>query len=61
MMKAIINYLKGARRELLKVTWPSRKETIKLTIAVIVFSLVFVLFTTVVDFGLDELFEEIIL
>ncbi|HIA91744.1 TPA: preprotein translocase subunit SecE [Candidatus Saccharibacteria bacterium] len=60
-MKKIINYLKGARRELSKVTWPSRKESTKLTIAVVVFTLVFVLFTTVIDYGLDQVFDKVIL
>lgn len=60
-MKAIWKYLKGARRELKKVTWPSRKEAIKLTFAVVVFTLVFVIFTSIVDYGLDRAFEKIIL
>ena len=60
-MKFIFNYLKGARRELKKVTWTSRREAIKLTFAVIVFTLVFVIFTAIIDYGLDKAFEKIIL
>lgn len=60
-MKALFRYLRGARQELKKVTWPSRHEALKLTGAVIVFSIVFALFMSVVDFGLDQVFERLIL
>lgn len=56
-----VSYLKGARQELKKVTWPSRKETVNLTFAVVVFTLVLVIITTVMDYGLGKVFERIIL
>lgn len=60
-MKPIVKYIKGAQRELKKVTWPSRKEATKLTFAVIVYTLAFVIFLALVDYGLGIVFENIIL
>lgn len=57
----LLNYFQASWKELRQVTWPNRKETIKLTTAVIIFALVFGLFITVVDYGLDKLFRFIIL
>ncbi|KKW20689.1 MAG: hypothetical protein UY64_C0040G0015 [Parcubacteria group bacterium GW2011_GWA1_51_12] len=39
MFQRFVNYIKEARIELLKVTWPTRQETAKYTIAVIFVSL----------------------
>lgn len=57
----LINYFRASWREVRQVTWPNRKETTKLTMAVIMFALVFGVFITVVDYGLDKLFRYIIL
>jgi preprotein translocase SecE subunit len=43
------------------VTWPSRKQTRDLTIAVILFSIAFGAIVALVDFGLDKLFKKVIL
>lgn len=56
-----INYFKGSWAELKLVTWPNRKETRQLTLAVFAFALIFGLFITVVDYGLDKLFKALIL
>ncbi len=47
--------------ELRQVTWPTRKETIKLTFAVIIFSAVFGVAIAIVDYGLDKVFRELLL
>lgn len=39
-MKPFFNYLTASRQELAKVTWPTRRQTIRLTLLVIGFSLV---------------------
>ena len=39
-MKPLIDYLSASRAELAKVTWPNRRQTIRLTIQVVVFSLI---------------------
>ncbi|MBI2096943.1 MAG: preprotein translocase subunit SecE, partial [Candidatus Sungbacteria bacterium] len=35
-----VSYIKEARQELMKVTWPTRRETIQYTAVVIIVSLV---------------------
>jgi preprotein translocase SecE subunit len=43
MVEKIKNYLKDSFNELKKVNWLSKKETVDLTIEVIIFSLIFVI------------------
>jgi len=50
MFSRFINYIKEARIELLKVTWPTRQETAKYTLAVIFVSLAVALFLGGFDF-----------
>ena len=54
-------YFRESARELKQVSWPSRKETWKLTLAVFIFAIIFGLLAAVVDFGLDKLFRKVIL
>ncbi len=54
-------YFANSWNELKRVTWPSRSESIKLTIAVIVFSLFFTVVTALADAGFAWLVERIIL
>ncbi|GAC1370587.1 MAG: hypothetical protein NVSMB39_3530 [Candidatus Saccharimonadales bacterium] len=55
-MKPLIEYFKASRIELTKVTWPNRRATVKLTLTVIVFSLVF----AAILGGLDAIFSGIV-
>ncbi len=55
-MKPLVEYFKASRVELLKVTWPTRRATIKLTLTVIVFSLIF----AAILGGLDAVFTGIV-
>lgn len=48
-------YFVASFKELKNVTWPDRKTAWKLTFTVIVFSAIFAVFTT----GLDYVFEEL--
>lgn len=57
----IPRFIRNAWAEVRQVTWPTRKETIKLTIAVIIFALVFGTLIWIVDYGLEKLFRQIIL
>lgn len=59
--RVIPTYFRGAWQELKLVNWPNRKETVKLTTAVIVFAFVFGLLIAAVDFGLDKVFKELLL
>lgn len=53
-------YFKGAWFELRQVRWPSRKSTWGLTLAVILFSLFFVVIIVLLDLLFKSLFELII-
>lgn len=54
-------YFLNAWRELRQVTWPSRRETWRLTGAVFIFATVFGTVVYFVDKGLDEIFKKVIL
>jgi preprotein translocase SecE subunit len=54
-------YFRNSWRELKLVTWPNRRETFRLTGAVIAFSIVFGGVVAAVDYGLDKLFREVLL
>jgi preprotein translocase SecE subunit len=57
----LINYLRSSWKELRKVTWPDRRATVKLTVAVFIFAIVFGTIIAVADYGLDKLFHKILL
>ncbi|EKO39551.1 MAG: preprotein translocase, SecE subunit [Solidesulfovibrio magneticus str. Maddingley MBC34] len=48
-------FFEQAKGELRKVTWPTREETVKTGIAVLVFSLVMAIYLGVVDMALSRL------
>jgi preprotein translocase subunit SecE len=54
-------YIRNSWKELRKVTWPTRKESRRLTVAVIIFAVVFGVLIAVVDYGLDKIFKRILL
>jgi preprotein translocase subunit SecE len=51
-----LRFLGEVRSEFIKVTWPTRNQTIKLTIIVIAVSAVVSMYA----FGLDLMFEQIL-
>ncbi len=55
------SYFKNSFQELKKVTWPGWKLSLRLTWAVLVFSIFFGVIIAIVDFGLDKLFKKLIL
>lgn len=57
----LINYFIESWREVRQVTWPNRRETAQLTFAVFAFATVFGIIITIVDYGLDKLFKQILL
>lgn len=57
----IPRYLRNAWKELRLVTWPSRRETRRLTGAVLVFAVIFGVLIAAVDYGLDKVFKKVIL
>lgn len=54
-------YFVDSFRELKKVTWPDRKTAWRLTLVVIVFSVAFSIFTTLLDVGFEKLAKQIFL
>ena len=54
----IPKYFRDSYKELKLVTWPNRRETLRLMWAVFIFAIVFGLLITVVDYGLEKLFRE---
>ena len=54
-------YIRNSWRELRQVNWPSWKQSRSLTLAVILFAVVFGLVIAGVDYGLDKLFRQILL
>lgn len=52
-------FVRDSWRELKQVTWPSWRESRRLTAAVILFSIVFGALIALVDFGLDKLFKQL--
>ena len=56
-----LRYIRDSWRELRQVTWPKRKITFQLTLAVFIFAIFFGAIISVVDYGLDKLFKELLL
>jgi len=54
-------YFINAWREVRQVTWPSRRETWRLTLAVFIFAIIFGGLAAGVDKGIDEFFKRVIL
>jgi len=55
-----IQFIKEAKSELTKVVWPTKQEVIRITIAVIILSVVVAAFLGAIDFGLTKLFEYLV-
>jgi len=54
-----LKYIRDSWSELRGVTWPSFRDSRRLTGAVIFFSIIFGLFIAVIDYGLDKVFKEL--
>jgi preprotein translocase subunit SecE len=59
-MSRITRFFKEVKGELLKVVWPSKRDTIRYTALVIVFSITVALILGAADYGLLKLFEKIL-
>ena len=53
-------FLELSKVEIKKVTWPTRKETMVTSVAVVVLVVVMTLFLGVVDFGLSHLIQYVL-
>lgn len=59
-MNKLVNYLKGSREELAKVSWPNRETTVNHTVMVIGISIAVALFLGAVDYVLNKVLEVLI-
>lgn len=59
--RLVPKFLRGAWAEIRQVTWPTRRETIKFTFAVVMFAFFLGALITITDFGLEKLFKEVLL
>jgi len=59
-MKPLVEYFTASRAELAKVTWPTRRQTARLTMLVIVFSLVMAAVLGSLDFLFSTLVQKVI-
>jgi len=55
-----VNYFKESREELKKVVWPTREETIRLTIVVVGVSAGIAAFLGTVDYAFNILLEQLL-
>ncbi len=53
-------FVKETKAELMKVVWPSWAETIRISVAVIILSLIVAAFLGSADFGLSKLVQYLI-
>ena len=56
-MASAAKFLQETRRELNKVTWPTREEIIKMTALVIFISILVGIYIGAIDFGMTKLLE----
>ncbi|OGE86646.1 MAG: preprotein translocase subunit SecE [Candidatus Doudnabacteria bacterium RIFCSPHIGHO2_02_FULL_46_11] len=56
-----IHFIKDVKNELTKVIWPSRQQTIKMTLYVIAISLFVAVILGAIDYGLSEVLERFVL
>lgn len=61
MYKKIKSYIVESYYELKKVNWPSQKETVRLTIIVIILSLFVAVFLGVLDIITSHIIEQLII
>ena len=54
-------FLSASWAEIRQVKWPNRRETTRLTIAELIFSIIFGVSVALLDVGLDKLFKEVII
>lgn len=59
-MSKVFQFFKDVRAELAKVIWPSRQDTLRYTVIIIVFSLVIAAILGAADYGLLKVFEQIL-
>ena len=60
MKEKILNFINDVKKEMEKVTWPTREELMESTKIVIIVSLIISVFTYVVDFLVSKAMQSIL-
>jgi preprotein translocase SecE subunit len=60
-LKPLLEYLSASRAELAKVTWPNRRQTARLTILVVLFSLVMAAVLGALDWVFLTIIQKVII
>jgi len=60
-VRLIPRFFRESWEEVRQVTWPNRRDTFRLTLAVFIFSITFGLVIAIVDFGLSKVFRSLLL
>jgi preprotein translocase subunit SecE len=60
-LKPLFEYIAASRAELAKVTWPTRRQTVRLTIVVIIFSIIFAALLGALDLLFSTVIQKIII
>jgi preprotein translocase SecE subunit len=55
-----VSYFINSWKEVRQVTWPDRRQTLRLTVAVFIFSITFGVAVSLVDYGLDKVIKRIV-
>jgi preprotein translocase SecE subunit len=54
-------YFRNSWKELRGVTWPTLKQSRQLTLAVIIFAIIFGVVVALLDYGLDKVFKQVLI
>lgn len=60
-MQRVSTYFRESWAEIRKVTWPTRKQAIRLTAAVLIFSVIFAIYIAFLDAMFSKLLQQLIL
>lgn len=55
------HYFRNSWRELRQVTWLTFKQSRQLTVAVVMFAVIFGVLVALLDFGLDKVFKQVLI
>ncbi len=54
-MSKIFQFLREVKTEMLKVVWPTRNETLKMTLVVVIFASIVAIFLGAIDYGFTKI------
>lgn len=60
-MNRLVSYVREAHTELTKVTWPTRQQALRLSVAVVIFAIAFALLIAAFDYVFSQVLQKLIL